>query len=207
MGRKIDLTGETFGRWTVVRETKKRYKGSIIWTCRCECGIIKEVSSTNLTRKRRPSKSCGCLARDVTSNRSVIHGLSYTKTYRSWYNMIRRCYNIDSNNYHRYGGRGIFVCRRWRNSFENFFGDMGKCPVGFSIDRMNNDGPYGPWNCQWTSRVNQNRNQSSTILNEDMVKEIRRMLSKGKTVSQVSLKMALTKSHISKIKHNKIWKE
>ena len=76
--------------------------------------------------------------------------------YIAWGNMKQRCFNKNFVSYHRYGGRGITVCERWLNSFENFISDMGFRPAkGYSIDRINNDGNYEPSNCRWATKTEQ----------------------------------------------------
>lgn len=85
----------------------------------------------------------------------------------SWCNMRRRCYEITNDRYHRYGGRGIIVCDRWLNSFENFFADMGEKPSQkHSIEREDNDGNYEPSNCYWGTKKEQANNRSSNVFIE-----------------------------------------
>jgi hypothetical protein len=80
--------------------------------------------------------------------------------YNCWGSMIARCTNPNDPGWKNYGGRGIRVCERWRNSFENFLADMGLKPSpGLSIERVENDGNYEPGNCRWATRKEQRANQ------------------------------------------------
>lgn len=92
------------------------------------------------------------------------HGMGKTPEYRSWSMMKSRCYNRNNRKYSRYGGRGIVVCDRWLNSFENFYKDMGPKPFGFSIERKDNDGHYCPENCEWADSYTQSNNKKDNVL-------------------------------------------
>ena len=108
-----DITGSQFGFLTVLG-----YLGKGKWHCKCECGNTKIVSTAKLNNGH--VKSCGCLAK----TNAVKHNAINTREYITWTNIKARCTNPNNSAYHNYGGRGITVCNRWLDSFENFYEDM-----------------------------------------------------------------------------------
>jgi hypothetical protein len=99
-------------------------------------------------------------------NSGWIDGRMSHPLHGRWAGMIDRCYSPVNSRYADYGGRGIYVCGRWRDSFWAFVADMGPCPPGMSLDRIDNDGPYAPWNCRWATTVEQNNNRRPRRLPE-----------------------------------------
>jgi len=154
-----DITGNKYNMLTVLG-----YVGSSKWNCKCECGNTKILRTAKITTGQ--TMSCGCLAK----NNATKHGAVGTLEYQSWTGMKARCTNANNPSYLNYGGRGITICNRWLNSFENFLDDMGNCPLGHSIDRINNSKGYYKENCEWkTSQqqaLNRRNNDLQTYKNE-----------------------------------------
>lgn len=162
MGKLIDITGQKFGRLTVIRQKGNTKRGNSLWLCRCNCSNEMEVIVRGVDLRKDRVRSCGCLQKEVTKQRSTKHGHNsngqVSLTYHSWTGIIQRCTNINYIEYRYYGGRGITVCKRWRK-FENFLEDMGETPKGHQVDRINNDGNYCKSNCRWVTPKQNSRNR------------------------------------------------
>jgi hypothetical protein len=155
----IDLTGRKYCRLIVIGLSGKKNKTNhLLWTCKCVCGKLIECAGTSLNSGN--TKSCGCLANELSSIRNHKHGDINSKEYRAWFNAKQRCTNPKNNRYKDWGGRNIKMCDRWLNSYENFLSDMGRAPTKrHSIDRINNDGDYEPSNCKWSTPYEQANNK------------------------------------------------
>jgi len=159
-----DVIGRTYGRLTAVARTEKtNTQGSPFYLCKCSCGAEKEIQVNSL--RSGLTKSCGCLASEITSRRNVesaTHGLRNSVEYRIWASMLGRCTNPKYENYSNYGGRGICVAERWK-LFINFYSDMGPRPAAkLQLDRVDNDGDYTPINCRWATAKQNSRNRRDT---------------------------------------------
>ena len=153
------LEGQVFGRLTVTRRAGSR-AGRVTWACMCECGSTVEVVSHALTSGH--TKSCGCWRDERNRETPVKHGHArrgapLTPIYKTWQNMMTRCYNQKVKSFKDYGERGIKVCSGW-HIFENFLADMGERPKGTTLDRVDNNGDYTPDNCRWATKLTQARN-------------------------------------------------
>lgn len=158
MAKFIDYTGQRFGRLVVVCVDVKNKWGNYKFKCLCDCGNIKIIESGSL--KKGKSTSCGCFRNEQLIERSTKHNGSNSSEYKIWTGIKTRCYNPNDNRrFNYYGARGITVCKRWLDSFENFYADMGERPSKqHSIDRINNDQGYSPENCKWATQKEQKNN-------------------------------------------------
>lgn len=160
-GRFTDLTGQRFGKLTVIglagRENKR-----LIWRCKCDCGNEKNIAARYLQEGK--SHSCGCI---VTVGKPT-HGDSTSRLHRIWKGMKDRCNNPKVKDYALYGARGIRVCEEWSNDYSKFmkWAKENGYKDNLSIDRINNDGNYEPGNCCWADNVQQGNNRRTSIFVE-----------------------------------------
>jgi hypothetical protein len=154
MSRRLDLTNETFGRWTVIGRGPDKH-----WLCRCACGAEKPVFIGSL----RSGRSAGCMACAAQRGNARTHGGRGSRLYKIWEAMKRRCGSPACGHYARYGGRGIRVCAEWAESFDAFraWAMANGYADHLTIERRNNDGHYEPSNCTWATQKEQARNQST----------------------------------------------
>lgn len=164
------LIGRRYGRLVVKEDLGRNKYGDHNWLCVCDCGNEKIIMGNSL--KRGLTTSCGCFHKEVVSNISKTHGLSKHPLYKIWCDMRHRCKHDML-----YAGRGIDVCDEWKDDFTAFYNwslengwneekQNGRNQI--SIDRIDNNGPYAPWNRRWTDHVTQMNNvRYNTILELD----------------------------------------
>ena len=160
-----DISGQKFGKLTAINFIRRSESGNTIWLFSCECGVQKELISSDVLKGH--TKSCGCLRKDGKIKSVYKHGGFGTRLYSTWGGMHDRCVNISGKYYDRYGGRGIKLCDEWHDfvvfrdwALLNGYAD------NLTIDRIDNNGNYEPSNCKWSTPVQQVRNRRSTIWHE-----------------------------------------
>lgn len=145
------VIGNKYGMLTPIRVVGKDKFGLLLYLCECDCGKQKVVRSSQITTGK--TVSCGC-------KRAKQNNLSRSITYKSWISAKQRCYNPNNHNYPNYGGRGIEMCERWKNSFIDFINDMGERPSKkHTLDRIDVNGNYEPSNCKWSTPKEQGNNR------------------------------------------------
>lgn len=158
MPAAINIIGRTFGRYFVFAEAPNSAAGRRRSWVRCTCGTERIVANCHLISGH--TKSCSCLQKEVVSKRELKHGHTrngWTRIYREWMNMKQRCTNPKVWQFEYYGRRGIKICDRWFNSFENFLSDVGPGKKGWTLHRVDNELGYFLGNMVWATMTFQMR--------------------------------------------------
>lgn len=203
---RIDMVGKRFGRLVGVRLARISDSGDARWIFQCDCGREHEADGTHV--RRGNTKSCGCLNKETYASRATTHGMSHTTEFRCWSSFINRCYNSHNNAFKNYGGRGITVCAEWRNSFEQFYADMGPRPAPhLTIERKNNNLGYSKENCVWGTNTDQSRNRRSVVLTLDLAREVRMVKVSGENISKWARDHGIKPAAAHRAASGRSWKE
>ena len=206
-----NLTGKQFGKITVLH---RHYDNSKLphakWVCQCECGKQFVALATNLKKKIRGIKSCGCYVNENIRAVNSTHGLYHTAERIIHSNMQIRCYNQNSKDYSNYGGRGIFMCDRWlgENGLVHFIEDMGMKPFSdASLERKDVNKGYSEDNCTWIKVSHQAKNRNYNKIKDkahaDQIREEYRLM--GTPVSQLAKRTNCSIQTIYKVLYNESW--
>lgn len=152
-----DVTGQKFNMLTAIRIAERK---PLKWECKCDCGNTCLVRASNLLHNKQ--KSCGCLSHIG----NPTHGHCYSRIYRIYAKIKRRCFVAEDIAYPRYGRRGITMCDEWKKDFMSFYNWSlnNGYKDNLSIDRIDNDGNYEPSNCRWSDNYIQANNKRNNKL-------------------------------------------
>lgn len=171
--RVSDITGRRYGKLTVIRRAENTKNNKTQWLCKCDCGNEKVVARSSLTSGK--TRSCGCLMKEsrvivaekLKGDKSPLfkHGMCYSRIHVIHRNMKGRCYNKNDHAYKSYGGRGITVCKEWRDDFLNFYNWAISSGYNdeLTLDRIDVNGNYEPSNCRWVGMKTQQNNRTNNV--------------------------------------------
>jgi hypothetical protein len=192
MTKRIDMTGNKYGRLIVVGYSGTNNKGKALWECLCDCGNTNIVIGENL--RQGVTTSCGCYRKEVEKIASVTHGLTKTnnkvnRLYSIWLDMKKRCHNPQNKEYKNYGGRGITVYGEWATDYVAFH----KWAINngytdkLTLDRIDVNKGYSPENCKWSTWVEQGRNKRLSPKNTSGVSGVAYKKQRGLYVARIGV--------------------
>lgn len=160
-----NLINQKFNKLLVLRRLPNQGK-KVMWECKCDCGNLTQVLTSNLKCGR--TKSCGCLRINKLVSRSTTHNQRHTKLYEVWKTMKQRCFNPNCDSYKNYGARGITIYSDWKDNFNSFYewSISNGYQDGLTIDRIDFNGNYEPSNCRWVDRLTQANNTRTNVFIE-----------------------------------------
>lgn len=197
--RARDITGQKCGYLTAIQYAGSDGRKSL-WLVECICGNHITMPASEFLKGKQ--KSCGCLRGELCSKAKTTHGMSRHPAFAVWRSMLDRCRLPSHQAWHNYGGRGITVCQRWQEGFENFWADMGgSYKPGLTLDRIDVNGDYCPENCRWATYKEQARNKrenryADSPLGRMTVAELAEQSGIGKTTLYYRLDHGVTVGHI-----------
>ncbi len=204
-GPFVDLAGRKIGRLTALRVSadNQHQGGRLKWDCRCDCGTTTSVMSRSLLRPNHTT-SCGCRQGSANFKHGSCRQGKVTREFRKWSAARGRCYTTTDKKYPIYGGRGIKMCDRWR-SFSAFLDDMGPCPAGLTLERIDVNGNYEPNNCRWATKTDQSRNKRTTRLSVQIAADIRLERQNGVRSRDLAIKHGVSVASICAIVRGAAW--
>jgi hypothetical protein len=199
--------GDRYGRLTIIKYSKTDNFKRKMWSCKCDCGIIKDVLARNLFNGT--TQSCGCLQKELAKKLNTKHDLCQYRLYGIFKEIKSRCENKNNWRYKYYGARGISIYQEWLDDPKKFIDwideNLGARPTKkHSLDRIDNDGNYEPGNLRWADTKTQSRNRSCTKLTKEKAEEIKKSSLSIKELSKI---YHVGKSQISAIINGKAWSD
>lgn len=199
------MTGKRIGRLVGVRFVSLSPSGKARWLFQCDCGERHEAEGVAV--RLGDIRSCGCLHREIAASTQTTHGMRETPEYEVWCNMKKRCYNKRVRSFKHYGGRGITVCTEWRDSFEQFYADMGPRPPGLMIERKDNSLGYSKDNCIWATDTEQSRNRRCVVMSVELAREAKSVRDSGRNLSAWAREHNVSKAAARSAAIGATWRE